>query len=134
MQLAIAAGATFVAQGFSSNQRQLVELIKAGVRHHGFSLINTVSPCVTFNRVNTYDWYKQSLLNLDTVADYDPSDRGKAMAMLMERDELVNGLVYEAKDSKPFEDKLIGFRQQGLAMQDWSLDPQAFNKILEDYR
>jgi 2-oxoglutarate/2-oxoacid ferredoxin oxidoreductase subunit beta len=134
LQLAISAGATFVAQGFSSNQRQLVELIKAGVQHKGFSLINTVSPCVTFNRVNTYDWYKQTLLNLDTVDGYDPSDRSKAMAMLMERDELVNGLVYEAKDSRPFEDKLIGFREQGLAMQDWSLDPQAFKKILDDYR
>jgi 2-oxoglutarate/2-oxoacid ferredoxin oxidoreductase subunit beta len=134
LQVAIAAGATFVAQGFSSNQRQLVELIKAGIRHKGFSLINTVSPCVTFNRVNTYDWYKQSLLNLDTVDGYDPRDRGKAMSMLMERDELVNGLVFVNEDSKPFEDKLIGFRPQGLANQDWSLDPQAFAKILEDYR
>lgn len=134
MQLAIAAGATFVAQGFSSNQKQLVSLIEAGIRHRGFSLINTVSPCVTFNRVNTYDWYKQSLLNLDTVADYDPHDRGKAMAMLMERDELVTGLVYEAEDSRPFEDRLVGFRKEGLANQDWHLDPAAFQKILEDYR
>jgi 2-oxoglutarate/2-oxoacid ferredoxin oxidoreductase subunit beta len=134
LQLAIAAGATFVAQGFSSNQRQLVELIKAGIRHPGFSLINTISPCVTFNKVNTYDWYKQSLLNLDTVGDYDPGDRGAAMAMLMERDELVNGLVYEAKDSKPFEEKLIGFRPQGLANQDWHIDEADFKKILDDYR
>jgi len=134
MQLAIAAGATFVAQGFSSNQKQLVDLIKAGIQHRGFSLINTVSPCVTFNKVNTYDWYKQSLLNLDTVPDYDPSDRGRAMAMLMERDEMVNGLVYESKDTKPFEDKLIGFRAQGIANQDWHLDEADFNKILDDYR
>ncbi|HTE85054.1 MAG TPA: 2-oxoacid:ferredoxin oxidoreductase subunit beta [Dehalococcoidia bacterium] len=134
MQLAIAAGATFVAQGFSSNQKQLVDLIKAGIQHRGFSLINTISPCVTFNKVNTYDWYKQSLLNLDTVPDYDPSDRGRAMAMLMERDELVNGLVYEAKDTKPFEDRLVGFRAEGLANQDWHLDEAVFNKILDDYR
>jgi 2-oxoglutarate ferredoxin oxidoreductase subunit beta len=134
MQLAIAAGATFVAQGFSSNQKQLVDLIKAGIGHKGFSLINTVSPCVTFNKVNTYDWYKQSLLNLDTVPDYNPSDRAGAMAMLMERDEMVNGLVYEAKDTKPFEDKLIGFRAEGIANQDWHVDEALFNKILDDYR
>jgi 2-oxoglutarate ferredoxin oxidoreductase subunit beta len=134
LQLAIAAGATFVAQGFSSNQRQLVDLIKAAIQHRGFSLVNTISPCVTFNRVNTYDWYKQSLLNLDTVADYDPSDRSRAMAVLMEHDELVNGLVFEAKDSRPFEDKLIGFRPEGLANQDWHIDPADFNKILDDYR
>jgi 2-oxoglutarate ferredoxin oxidoreductase subunit beta len=134
MQLAIAAGATFVAQGFSSNQKQLVTLIKAGIQHRGFSLINTISPCVTFNKVNTYDWYKQSLLNLDTVADYDASDRGKAMALLMERDELVSGLVYEAPDSRSFEQKLLGFREEGLANQDLHLERDAFEKILEDYR
>ncbi len=134
LQLAIAAGATFVAQGFSSNQRQLVELIKAGIQHRGFSLINTVSPCVTFNRVNTYDWYKQTLLNLDTVADYDPTDRGKAMGMLMERDELVNGLVYRSDESRPFEDKLVGYRAEALSKQDWHVDQADFAKILNDYR
>jgi 2-oxoglutarate/2-oxoacid ferredoxin oxidoreductase subunit beta len=134
LQLAIAAGATFVAQGFSSNQKQLVGLIKAGIEHRGFSLINTISPCVTFNKVNTYDWYKQSLLNLDTVADYDPADRAKAMGLLMERDELVAGLVYQAPDSRSFEEKLLGFRQEGLANQDLHLDSADFEKILEDYR
>jgi 2-oxoglutarate ferredoxin oxidoreductase subunit beta len=134
LQLAIAAGATFVAQGFSSNQKQLVGLIKAGIQHTGFSLINTVSPCVTFNKVNTYDWYKQSLLNLETVADYDPRDRSKAIATLMERDELVSGLVYEAPEARSFEERLVGFREQGLANQDLHLDPAAFRKILEDYR
>ena len=134
LQLAISAGATFVAQGFSSNQKQLVSLIKAGVEHHGFALINTISPCVTFNKVNTYDWYKQGLLNLDTVDDYDPSDKGRAMGLLMERDEMVNGLVYVQQDSRSFEQRLPGFRAEGIANQDWHLDRAAFEKILNDYR
>jgi 2-oxoglutarate ferredoxin oxidoreductase subunit beta len=134
LQLALAAGATFVAQGFSSNQRQLVSIIKAGIQHPGFALINTISPCVTFNKVNTYDWYKQGLLNLDTVADYDPADKGRALSVLMERDEMVNGLVYESKQSKPFEERLPGFRAEAIVKQDWHVDPAAFEKILADFR
>ena len=134
LQLAIAAGATFVAQGFSSNQRQLVSLIKAGIQHRGFSLINTISPCVTFNRVNTYDWYKQSLLNLETLADYDPSDKARVMQTLIEKDEMVNGLVYQALDSKSFDQRLPGFREEGIANQDWHLDRPALENILADYR
>src|SRR6266403_2921213 len=50
--LAIAAGATYVARGFTGQQKQLVELIKGGVQHRGFSLIDAFSPCVTFNHEN----------------------------------------------------------------------------------
>jgi 2-oxoglutarate ferredoxin oxidoreductase subunit beta len=47
--LALSLGATFVARGFSGDKRQLVPLIQAGIRHHGFALIDVLSPCVTFN-------------------------------------------------------------------------------------
>src|ERR1700730_2773699 len=114
LQLAIAAGATFVAQGFSSNQKQLVELIKAGVRHKGFSLINTISPCVTFNKVNTYAWFKQKLVDLEKLEGYDPANKIDAMRTLMEHDEMVTGLVYQAADSRSYDQLLPGFREQGI--------------------
>ena len=49
VQMAMAQGGTFVARSFSGDKEQLVPLIKAGVRHEGFSLIDVLSPCVTFN-------------------------------------------------------------------------------------
>jgi 2-oxoglutarate ferredoxin oxidoreductase subunit beta len=49
VQMAMALGATFVARSFSGDKDQLVPLIKAGVRHRGFALIDVLSPCVTFN-------------------------------------------------------------------------------------
>ena len=63
----MSAGATFVAQSFSSNLKQLTALIEAGLKHKGFSLINVFSPCVTFNKVNTYDWFKENIVNLDAI-------------------------------------------------------------------
>jgi 2-oxoglutarate ferredoxin oxidoreductase subunit beta len=49
VQMALALGGTFVARGFSGDKEQLVPLIKAGLRHRGFALIDVLSPCVTFN-------------------------------------------------------------------------------------
>ena len=48
-QMALALGGTFVARSFSGDKEQLVPLIKAGVSHRGFALIDVLSPCVTFN-------------------------------------------------------------------------------------
>src|SRR6202522_837267 len=47
--LALSLGATFVARSFSGDKAQLVPLLKAGLRHKGFALIDVISPCVTFN-------------------------------------------------------------------------------------
>lgn len=134
LQMAIATGATFVAQGFSSKQKQLVDILKQAISHRGFSLVNTISPCVTFNKVNTYDYYKTELKDLDSMADYDRSDRSKAIATLMEYNELVTGIAYHNKDSAPFEDRLPGFRQQGLANQSLELNEAEFDRQVAMYR
>ena len=79
LQLAIASGCGFVANGFSANQKQLVEIIKRAIQHPGFALVSTYSPCVTFNRVNTFDFFKQNLVNVDEDPTYDRHDRFAAM-------------------------------------------------------
>lgn len=134
LTLALAAGATFVAQGFSSNQKQLVRLIQQAIEHKGFSLVNTISPCVTFNRVNTYDFYREQLADLDNEPDYDPTDRNAAMQKLMETDEMVMGLIYRDPNSQPLEDKLAGFRPEGVVNQSLELDRSRFEQLLTNYR
>jgi 2-oxoglutarate ferredoxin oxidoreductase subunit beta len=71
--LAIAAGASYVARGFTGQQRQLVELIKGGLQHRGFALIDTFSPCVTYNHDNTHEFFKQRTRKLDEMG-HDPTD------------------------------------------------------------
>jgi 2-oxoglutarate ferredoxin oxidoreductase subunit beta len=56
ISLPLGAGATFVARGFSAEQKHLTELIKQGIRHQGFSFLNAFSPCVTYDRDDTYQW------------------------------------------------------------------------------
>lgn len=134
MQLAIASGCGFVANGFSANQKQLVEIIKRALRFPGFALVNTYSPCVTFNKTNTYDFYKQEIVNLDEDPTYDRSDRFGAMKKLMETNELVSGIIYEDPQSVRYEDRATGFRADGIVNHDLGLDPVLWAKVLGQYK
>jgi 2-oxoglutarate ferredoxin oxidoreductase subunit beta len=86
-------GASFVARGFSSRPKELVDLIKQGMTHKGFAFIQIFSPCVTFN--DTYDHFKQ--ITADLPAGHDPSNRQLAMERAMSESPLYLGVYYRAE-------------------------------------
>ena len=63
--LALGAGANFVARGFSGKPKQLEELIQQSINFSGFSFVDVLSPCVTFNKLNTYNWFKERIYDLN---------------------------------------------------------------------
>lgn len=134
LEIALSAGATFVAQSFSSDLKQLTMLIEEGLKHKGFSLINVFSPCVTFNKVNTYDWFKENIVNLEQFPDYDPSNRIAAMTKIMETNGMVTGLIYQNKERKAYDEMIVGFKEQGLAKQDLQLSREDFDKLLTEFK
>lgn len=133
MQLALSLGATFVAQTMSSDLKEMTELIEKGLQHKGFSLINVFSPCVTFNKSNTYDWFKEHVKSLATVEHYDSSDKIAAMRLLMENDDLVTGLIYQNTSQTSYEDLVPGFRAEALTKQSLHLDPHYFDKLCTEF-
>ena len=76
--LAIVGGATYIARGFSGKQKHLVELLKGAIMHKGFSFVDVFSPCVTYNKDNTYQFFNPRVKILEEEG-YDPSDPAKAM-------------------------------------------------------
>ena len=99
ISLALAAGATFVARGYSGEQKHLTELIKLGIEHRGFSFLDVFSPCVTYNHDNTYQWYRPRLKKLEEESDYEPSDWTAAMEKsLLWGDEIPIGKFFERTD------------------------------------
>lgn len=133
LQLALAAGATFVAQGFSKNVDELVALIGAGLRHPGFAFINVMSPCVTYNKVNTYAWFTEHLVSLSTIAGYDATDRKKAMSMLLEHDDLVTGLIYQDREKRSYQELLHGYSAAPLVEADLQLPRDKFEELLAEF-
>ena len=99
ISLALAAGATFIARGFSGEQKHLTELIKHGIEHKGFSFLDVFSPCVTYNLDNTYQWFRPRIKKLEDDVAYDPTDWMAAMEKsLLWGDEIPIGRFFERTD------------------------------------
>lgn len=77
LALALSAGATFVARGFAGNAPHLAGLIRAGLDHRGFALIDVLQPCVTFNHIQTYHWFYDRVAYLDG-SGHDVANRADA--------------------------------------------------------
>lgn len=103
LMLAIASGATFVARGFSSKPKDLTKLIVDGINHKGFAVIDVYSPCPTFNKVNTFNYWKEECESLP--ADHDPTDMHAAINMALTSDPLYLGVFYQ-KEGDSFDEKV----------------------------
>jgi len=132
MELALASGATFVAQGFSQNIKELTSLVEQGIQHKGFSFINVFSPCVTFNKTNTYEWYKKHIISLQDMKDYDSSNRLQAMETIINYEGLVTGVIYQNKEKLSYQEA-IDFNRQPLARLNVTPDEELFNKMISEF-
>lgn len=105
LSMAIAAGCTFVAQAYAIDGKQTMDLIERAIDHKGFSYVNIFTPCVSFNKFNTAQWYQENLKKIEDIApDYNPKSKGQAFNLLAENDGLVTGLIYEETGVLPFGD------------------------------
>ncbi|MBL0386372.1 2-oxoacid:ferredoxin oxidoreductase subunit beta [Tumebacillus sp. ITR2] len=134
LQMAIMAGCGYVAQGYSGNLKQLTELIEGGMKHKGFSLINIYSPCVTFNKVNTYDFYKQTLVNVDEDPSYDKTDRFAAIKKIEECDEHLTGLLYHSTEKLPYHEANSNFPSTPVVKADINLDQENWGKLIAQFK
>lgn len=92
--LAIAAGGSFVSQGFAGDTAQLTQLIVDAVQHPGFSHVNVLQPCVTFNHHNTFSWFYKRVYKVEAV-QHDFSNKYEAFARALEwGDKIPTGLLY----------------------------------------
>lgn len=105
LQLAIASGATFVARAFSGKPKDLAELIVQGMEHKGFAVIDTYSPCPTFNKVNTFKYYRDEAQDLPK--DHDASSLNVAWERAGSTDPTYLGLLYEDKSTSSFEEQVF---------------------------
>ncbi|MBM7693813.1 2-oxoglutarate ferredoxin oxidoreductase subunit beta [Peribacillus deserti] len=133
MEMALTAGATFVAQSFSTDLKDLTAIIEAGIKHKGFSLINVFSPCVTYNKVNTYDWFKENLTKLSDIEGYDSSSRETAMQTLMAHNSLVTGIIYQDLQRKSYQELIPGYAETPLTQADLHLDQGSFDKLAAEF-
>ena len=101
LALALATGCGYIARGFSGDVKQLVKLYQDGIQFPGFALIDVFSPCVTFNKQNTYSWFRERVYRLEDKG-HDPTDFHAAMDRALEWGEKIPiGLFYRNPSPRP---------------------------------
>ncbi|EIU0352386.1 2-oxoacid:ferredoxin oxidoreductase subunit beta [Staphylococcus pseudintermedius] len=133
LELALSSGATFVAQGFSSDIKALTKIIENAINHDGFSFVNVFSPCVTYNKINTYDWFKENLTAIDDIENYDVSNKQAALQTVIEHDSLVKGIVYQDTTTPSYESQIDGLAETPLAHQDLNLTEEQFESFTKQF-
>jgi 2-oxoglutarate/2-oxoacid ferredoxin oxidoreductase subunit beta len=132
-QVALAAGIGFLAQGFSSEVNQLVSLIEQAIQYKGFSLVNVFSPCVTYNKINTYDFFRDNVFNLEQLEDYDATDYLTAQRAITEHNGLVTGIIYRNDNKVAYEDQIPGYEETPVAQANLELSEDVFAAALKEY-
>jgi 2-oxoglutarate/2-oxoacid ferredoxin oxidoreductase subunit beta len=101
--LALASGATYVARAFSGDVKQMADLVAGGIQHKGFAFVDALSPCVTYNKINTFDFFRQRVYKLES-AGHDPTNMVLAFQRSLEWGEKIpTGLFYKV-DKPTYED------------------------------
>lgn len=130
LALAIAQGASFVGQTFAGQVPHMIDLLKKAIQHRGFSLLNVLQPCVTFNKKNTYVYYQQNAYKLP--ADYDPTNPDTAMRTALEMtfaEKFALGTLYEV-DRPTFADHLPQLHDNTLVARPRFTD---FESVVEQF-
>jgi len=135
MALALASGCGYIARGFSGQPKHLMKLYVDGIRHPGFALIDVFSPCVTFNKVQTYDWFRQRIYKLEDTG-HDPTNFHGAMDKALEWGQKIPiGLFYRNPNPPPSLDAQDPGLQSGgvLVRQPLGMSREQRRKCIEEF-
>lgn len=127
--VAVSMKASFVARGFSGDIEHLTRLMELAVAHKGFAMIDILQPCVSFNKVNTFGWYKERCYQLGE--DYDPTNWEAALATSQEfGDKIPLGVIY--KDERPVLSSLIPAYAKG-PLPERKVDVKVVEEIMDSF-
>ena len=127
--LAVALDCSFAARSFAGDGEHLKTMIKAAVNHKGFALLDILQPCVSFNKINTFQWYKERVYILEP--GYNPENRLEAFERSLEwGDRIPMGILYK-KQRPVLEDRVPVIQTSPLVKQ--KFDPSKIEKALQEF-
>jgi 2-oxoglutarate/2-oxoacid ferredoxin oxidoreductase subunit beta len=127
--LAIALNASFVARAFAGDGEGTRDIMMEAVRHKGFALVDILQPCVTFNRVNTYGWFKNNTRRLP--GSHDCQDREAAFRLALETAPIPLGILFRETGRPTFEENLGIYQTDPRPLFERRLDIDRLRALLE---
>jgi 2-oxoglutarate ferredoxin oxidoreductase subunit beta len=131
LNLALSLDGSFISRGFAGDMDHLTNLIIEGINHPGFSLVDVLQPCVTFDKVHTYPWYRERIYKLSDT-DYKPVDKVKSFEKAMEwGDKIPIGVFYKDEKRLSYEANLPQLSQNPLNQRD--ITNISIDKLLDEF-
>ncbi len=130
ISLAVALDASFVARVYMGDMDRSVEIIKRAIMHKGLSVVDILHPCVIFNRINTYGWYREHTYWMD---DHDPYDRIKSFERAIETEPLPLGVFY-VHHKPTFEEQVSAYSKDSRPLYRRSPDIEKIMNIMKEMR
>jgi 2-oxoglutarate ferredoxin oxidoreductase subunit beta len=131
LAVAIALDAGFVARASAQDRDQTKELMKKAITHKGFALVDIFQPCVTYNKLNTYDWFKANTYYLD--ASHDPTNRMQALEKALQTDKLPLGVFYVNPNKPTFEQTTGAYDHDDRPLYDREVDFDKLHSLLQTF-
>lgn len=132
LAVAIALDASFVARTFSGDPKHLQKTLKAAINHKGFSLVDVFQPCVSFNKVNTFEWFKENTYELED--SHDPYNKAEALMRADETDKYPLGIFYMNKNKKIFEETLNVYKENESVLRERPVNRKKLDDLIDSKR
>ncbi len=100
--LALSLGASFIGRAFTGDVEKTKDILKAAIQHKGYALVDIFHPCVTYNKVNTFQWYKNHTFWLNEK--HDPTDYDNAMKLALDQENMALGIIYKNENKVVFDE------------------------------
>ncbi len=132
ISIAIALKASFVARTFCKDVDETREILKKAIKHKGYALVDIFQPCVTFNKVNTYQWFEENTYYLED--SHDPYDINQAFKRSMETDKFPLGIFYINQDRNTFEENLEPYLEDKTPIYQRKVDLEKLQTLIDSKR
>jgi len=132
LAVAIALDASFVARTFAGDMNNMKEIFKKAINHKGYALVDVFQPCVTFNKVNTFQWFRENTYQLEE--SYDPYDRNEAFKRATETGKYPLGIFYINENKPTFEETLTVYAEDDSPLYERKVDMKKLKSFIESKR
>lgn len=130
LAVAISLGATFVARVFTGNLEHAKEVIKEAIKHKGYALVDVFHPCPSFNKLNTFSWYKNNTYVLD--AEYDCGNKMQALSKSFETEKFPLGIIYKKEGKAVMNESMPPYKfGDNTPLYKRKREPESAAKLLE---
>jgi 2-oxoglutarate ferredoxin oxidoreductase subunit beta len=130
--VAIALNASFVARAFVGDFEKTKDILKKAIEHKGYALIDLLCPCVSFNRVNTFQWYKENSYYIEE--SHDPYNQEDAIKLAINSRKFPLGILYINPNKKPYEENVHIYDTDKRPLYQRDLEKSKLNDLLEAFR